>query len=450
MRLNFSRNPGLRDVEAGESSKIEPLTDPLETSGTADDHVDRRDADGYVTYAVLLDAQRRVVGYKMVWCATVGHEREGAGAQFSALVSTVATHLNPKKTGWRLGRLILFFDVTVDALFQSELQSLPPENVVLCMELDDLSDADARPMLVFLRKQGFGFMLCNALALPQDPEVRAIITHFDVGAGDADLVAGIRREAQSGQPAVELVATRTASWKDFDACAARRVNVFVNRLLASPPTKEPGNALQPESLLIVRLMQMIQRNEDVREIEAALKHDAALTYRLLRHINSPAIGVGVEIHSLRHAVSMLGYSPLFRWLLLLLATSNTRVNSPFMMKKAILRGRFVELMGQSMLPASESDNLFVVGMFSLIDQLLGVSIQEVLGKVQLAESIQQAILTREGAYGPFLALAETCELDGSDAARLSEALFMEASQVNAAHMSALVWSQDVGPAETAY
>ncbi|MBS0344422.1 MAG: signal transduction protein, partial [Proteobacteria bacterium] len=80
----------------------------------------------------------------------------------------------------------------------------------------------------------------------------------------------------------------------------------------------------------------------------------------------------------------------------------------------------------------------------------GVPMEQVLGRVQLAESVQQAILTRGGVYGPFLALAESCERDAGDAARLSEDLFMSAGQVNAAQLSALVWSQEVGAAESPY
>jgi len=67
--------------------------------------------------------------------------------------------------------------------------------------------------------------------------------------------------------------------------------------------------------------------------------------------------------------------------------------------------------------------------------------------VALSEAVQQAILAREGVYGPFLALAESCEEDGARAASLAEALFMSADQVNAAHLSALAWAQDLGPAE---
>ncbi len=410
---------------------------------SADELVDHRHASAYMTHALLLDPQQRVMGYRLAWRAVPGHEEVNVALQLKSLVASVANHLNAAKTGWRLGRNVLFFDVTADSLLLSELQSLPPENVVLCMGLDDLTDADTRLTLLFLREQGFGFMLCHAQALPEEPEVRGLITHFDVGTGDPDLVASIRRERALRQRPLHLIATQVATWEGFDACAARSVDVFVDGACARPPVKELARTLQPESLLIVRLMEMIRRDVDVREIEAAFKHDAALTYRLLRNINSPAIGLGVKIHSLRDAVNMFGYSPLFRWLSLLLATSNTNACSPFMMQKAIMRGRFVELMGQGRLRASDSDELFVVGMFSLMDQLLGVSMKEVLARVPLNEPVQQAILTRGGVYGPFLALAETCERDGSHAARLSEALFMNASQVNAAHLSAMVWSQDI-------
>lgn len=453
MVFNFYPRPASKNSIVRDELK-ETSTESLKTKNSADELVDYRDASAYtahyVTHALLLDPQKRLAGYRLAWLAVPGHEEVNVALQMKTLVTSAAKHFNAADSGWSLGRNILFFDVTADSLPLDALQSLPPENVVLCLGLDDLTDAGTLPTLLFLREQGFGFMLCHAQALPKEPEVRGIITHFDVGTGDPDLVASIWREQAPGQAPgqrhLHLIATRMATWEGFDSCAARGVSVFVDGACAHPPVKARVSTLQPESLLIVQLMQMVRRDVDVRKIEALLKYDAVLSYRLLRYINSPAIGLRVEIHSLRHAVAMLGYSPLFRWLSSLLATSNTRACSPFMMQKAIMRGRFVELMGEGMLTASDSDELFVVGMLSLIDQLLGVSMEEALARVPLTEPVQQAILTRGGVYGPFLALAETCERDGSHAARLSEALFMKASQVNAAHLSAMVWSQDMNPA----
>jgi len=387
---------------------------------------------GYLTHALMLDPRRRVVGYRMSWHQPGANRSAGPAEQLKALADCLAEQLNPARKGWRLGRTSLFFDVTADPSLLASLQDLPQENVVLCIGPEDTTN-DALPALQFMREHGFGLMLCRSAEPPPPGPLRELLTHFDVGAGDAELLERLVMEQEAGGSPLRLVVTKPVIEQPRPAASASN-----------------DATLQPESTLILQLMQMLQRNEDVRQIETALKHDAVLTYRLLRYINSPAIGPGVEIQSLRHAVTMLGYSPLFRWLALLLTTSNAASSAPFMTRKAITRGRAVELMGKGMLAPADADNLFVVGMFSLIDQLLGVPMEQVLAKVQLAESVQQAILTRGGVYGPFLALAESCEGDASKAARLSEDLFMSPGQVNAAQLAALVWSQDVGAAEAPY
>lgn len=384
---------------------------------------------GYLAPTMMLDLRRRVVGYRMAWRSQNGQGANRAGS-LRAMSECLAENLNPGGRGWKLGRTPLFFDVTADPSLLSSLQALPQENIVLCVGPEDTGQ-DALPILQFIRDRGFGLMLRGAQEPPPPGVLRELLTHFDVGAGgDAELLDRLAQEQEEGGLPLRLILTDPGA--------------------PAPRAQSADGELQPESMLIVRLMQMLQRNEDVRQIETALKHDAVLTYRILRHINSPAIGPGVEIQSLRHAVTMLGYSHLFRWLALLLATSNSASSSPFMTRKAIMRGRAVELLGKSMLTPTDADNLFVVGMFSLIDQLLGVPMQEVLGRVQLASSVEQAILHRGGVYGPFLALAESCESETGDTARMAEDLFMSPAQVNAAVLSALVWSQEVGAAEAPY
>lgn len=384
---------------------------------------------GYLSPFVMLDLRRRVVGYRMTWRHRDG-QGTGQAASLRAMAECLAEHLSPGGRGWKLGRTPVFLDVTADPSLLACLEALPQENVVLCVAAQDIGE-DSLPALQFMRDHGFGLMLRGAAEPPPPGPMREVFNYFDVGAGqDAALLERLAQDQEEGGSPLRLILTEPGE--------------------PAPRTRTDEGDLQPESMLIVRLMQMLQRNEDVRQIEIALKHDAVLTYRLLRHINSPAIGPGVEIQSLRHAVTMLGYSHLFRWLALLLATSNSAANSPFMTRKAIMRGRAVELLGKSMLTPNDADNLFVVGMFSLIDQLLGVPMQEVLGRVQLAESVQHAILHRGGVYGPFLALAESCERESGDTARLAEDLFMSPGQVNASVLSALIWSQEVGAAEAPY
>ena len=438
--------------------------------------------DGFLTYALQLDAQRHIKGYKFEW-----HEASGdadASEDFRALVRTVASNLNSGKGGWRLGKLVVYLDATVQGLGFEELQALPAKSVVLCLRLDELADKKNWPALEALRERGFGIMLCDVEALPEptpvpvpapakpaapeaakeaeeaepieEPEAPdpfgalALITHLDVREGRKDMVDRARQMRGPGKPAIHPIATRIGSWAEFDACAARRLDAFVRGREAIVAETKPGAALQPESVLIIRVMQMIQRNEDVRAIEAALVNDEALTARLLHHINTLTAGHNVEVHSLHHAVALLGFGPLFRWLSLLLATSTKASSLAYMTKKAIMRGRFVELMGQGALPADESNNLFVAGMFSLIDRVLGVPMEEVLAKVQLPEAVQEAVRTRGGIYGPFVALAESCEIDAADAAALATSMGLSTEKVNASHLAAMAWALDVSPAEVTY
>jgi c-di-GMP-related signal transduction protein len=195
--------------------------------------------------------------------------------------------------------------------------------------------------------------------------------------------------------------------------------------------------------VILQLMDLVTRNADIRDIESVLKRDPAISYKLFRYINSVGFGLGSEIHSIRHAVTMLGYSTLYRWLALLLATASGSDYAAPLMKTAIIRGRFAELLGVTLLPKSEAENLFVAGMFSVLDRLLGQTMEEVLSQIPLSEALCEALLSRTGIYGPFLALAESCEAADGDSAVLADALFLSADQVNRAHLAALAWAQNL-------
>jgi EAL and modified HD-GYP domain-containing signal transduction protein len=140
---------------------------------------------------------------------------------------------------------------------------------------------------------------------------------------------------------------------------------------------------------------------------------------------------------------MLGYAPLYRWLVLLLATASTSGYSPVLMETAVVRARLCELLGQTHLPRGEGEHLFVAGMFSLLDRLLGLPMNEVLDTIQLPEQVVRALLGREGAYGPYLALAEACELNSDLVASLAASLDISPDDVNKAHLSALAWAQNV-------
>lgn len=200
----------------------------------------------------------------------------------------------------------------------------------------------------------------------------------------------------------------------------------------------PPKALTPGHAQIVRLLNLVRNNADIKEIEALLKQDVAISYKLLRYINSAGFGLMCEIQSFRHAVTILGYSNLNKWLSLLLVTATRDPGAQAMMQTSIARGRFMEEIGGSFFDKSEHDNLFITGAFSLLPVLLGTSMQSVLDEMHLPESVTDALLHGEGAYSPFLKLAKASEnFDSTALLKQATELQLTHEKINKALLSAL-------------
>jgi EAL and modified HD-GYP domain-containing signal transduction protein len=341
-----------------------------------------------------------------------------------------------------MGETVLFFPGTPSLLSEEVLRALPPTHTVLTLGPQDLAAPEAAAAAKELRAAGYGISLKDADIVAQDKSLLPLLSRVEICFGSADFPAQAKIYAALKQSSIRMVGRHIESWKDFDSCATLGVDAFVGNLYMTLRPGTQATGLNPVQGMILQLMDMVRKNTDVRKLEEMLKRDAALSYKLLRYINSAGFGLGTEIQSLRHAVTMLGYSPLYRWLSVLLTTASTSMQSPVLMQTAIIRGRFAELLGKGFLPKNEAENLFVAGMFSLLDRLLGLPMDEVLENIPLPEAVSQALLSREGIYGPFLSLAEACELGNNDAiGALADSLFISAAQVNEAHMAALAWAQ---------
>jgi EAL and modified HD-GYP domain-containing signal transduction protein len=388
----------------------------------------------------LLNAAQQIVGYELRWHGNKHGDGMASDEDLLELATFAAEQLNDEDSGWLLSDSVLFLEATPALITSSVVQALSPKHVVFRLTATDLADADTYQTVAELRQQGYGISLCNAEAVAPDSPLQTIVSYVE---GTLSCDGALASAASVDGTSPVKVARHIADWSEHDACVAAGLHTFIGNLYLTPRPSMEKQGLNSAQSIIVQLMQMVRKNADIRELENVLKRDATLSYKLFRYINSVGFGLGAEIHSLRHAVTMLGYSPLYRWLSLLLATASTNSHSAILMQTAIVRGRFAELAGNGILPKQEAENLFVVGMFSLLDRLLGIPMEEVLEKIQLSESVAQALLTREGMYGPLLALAEACEPDNGDLGAVADSLFLSARQVNEAHLAALAWAQSI-------
>lgn len=388
----------------------------------------------------LLDPKQRVVGYEIRWQeagSPVTH------ADLEALVGFVASQVNDEDQGWLLRDKILFLEAVPAMLSTDALYNMPPEHTVLSIKTSELANPDTLAAVQALRAGGVGILLREADLARIGSRLGSICSYVEVKFAGADVAAQARVYAGLKQSTVKMVGRPVASWADFDACSALGIEAFVGKLHLTPRPGPEVKGMNPAQTLIMQLMQMVKQEADIAQLEGVLKRDATLSYKLLRFINSAGFGAGREVTSLRQALALLGYQPLYRWLTLLLATASTSGYSPVLLETAVVRGRLAELLGAATLGKADAENVFVAGMFSLLDRLLGIPMAEVLESIQLSDDVVEALLNRGGKYGPYLALAEACELNSQLVASLAASLNLSPLDVNKAHLSALAWAQSV-------
>jgi EAL and modified HD-GYP domain-containing signal transduction protein len=208
--------------------------------------------------------------------------------------------------------------------------------------------------------------------------------------------------------------------------------------------RKPSDKLNPSHAQIVRVLNLVRRNAEVKDIEVALKQDVTLSYKLLRYINSAGFGLSCEIESFRHAVAILGFNKLNKWLSLLLVTASKDPAAPALMQTSVARGRFMEVLGKDYFDKAVLDNLFITGAFSLLGVLLGTRLEAVLQEMHLPEPVADALLRQEGAYAALLDLALACESENSDVvAQKAAALGVSIPKLNHAQIEALAFADSL-------
>jgi len=200
----------------------------------------------------------------------------------------------------------------------------------------------------------------------------------------------------------------------------------------------PGNQLN-----YVRMLQAVSREElDTREIEQLIKSEASLCYRLLRYMNSAAFGFVNEIHSVRHALSLLGEREVRRWVRLVATLAAGQKKSTELVLSALVRGRFCELLSPKV-QHGDSD-LFLLGLFSLMDTLLETSMKVLLASVPVDQEIKSALLDGTGRLAAIYNLMLARESgEWKNNTEFARQLHLNESEVAEAYWQAMQWARQV-------
>ena len=167
--------------------------------------------------------------------------------------------------------------------------------------------------------------------------------------------------------------------------------------------------VQPSHRAIVQMLREIDKDVALDLLEHTLAEEPLLAYRFLRYTNSAAVGLRKEVESLRHGLMLLGLSRFKQWLMEQMPLATNEPDMEPVRTGIVMRAHLME----HLLDAGDEDTLrrevFLTGMLSQIDGLLGEPLRDALHRLPLSERVNGAILGRSGPYAPFLELASALE-----------------------------------------
>lgn len=287
------------------------------------------------------------------------------------------------------------------------------------------------------------FLLSDAEVAAQAQARGALIKGRTDATGFKQLVLDLQELGAGPLPAGKSVLVAGARNADefkqsFDAGAAGVLGWTVHGEFEAPAAPAARNDAQADLQVIVELMSRVDQGEDVERLEQTLKRDPSLAFKLLRYMNSAAFGLSVEVSSFRHAIMLLGYARLRRWLALLLATASKDHAMRPVMFGALRRGLIMEELSKSMDDSEVRDEMFICGLFSLLDHMLKQPFEKLLQSIPVPERVRQALVDKTGPYKGYLDLVQAIENESVFDVRASlDSLMLGADEVNHAVLRAL-------------
>lgn len=267
----------------------------------------------------------------------------------------------------------------------------------------------------------------------------------DVAALDPATLLERQRQLVRRHPQARLIARNVDTLETLEACRSLAFTLFQGSCVTHRRAwREPR--LDSNRMVVAQLIaQLRQDPEDLSQVALLARLDPVLAFRLLRYVNSAAMGLRHKIASLEHAMTYIGREGLYRWLtLLLFYAGKAQPMDEALRETALARARLTELLAQTRLPRNQSEMAFITGLLSLTDMLFQMPLPDVVSQLGLPEAVIDALLKREGLYGDLLALAIACEEGDQDSiATLADRLGLTPALVSARHLEALVWAVDL-------
>jgi len=391
----------------------------------------------FVARQPIFDRAQNVFGYELLF-------RNGVEDYFSADPELAARSTLDSSLLFGINTLCdnrrAFVNCTREVLFKDLITLLPPNQTVA--EILETVEPEDRVIAACKRLKSFGYLIALDDFAPNDARTPlcefADIIKVDVRATRLEERSDMVRRFAS--PKRKMLAEKLETPHEFHQARDMGFTYFQGYFFRKPEIVV-GREVPASRLHYLRLLEMVSHSElDMRELEGMLKQEASLSYRLLRYLNSPLFGFGLEIKSIRHAMAVLGEREMRRWIRLVVTVGAAEQKCNELVLMGLTRARFCEQLPDRL---HSSADLFLMGLLSIMDAILEVSMDALLEQLPVDRETKATLLGQSSSIRPLYQLMLAQESgEWAQSSALAKQLGLPDEEVVSTWWQALRWAQE--------
>ena len=397
--------------------------------------------EAFIGRQAILDQQKKVYAYEILFRSGL---KNAFDPNLDGNIATQSVMVNAM-LDFGMNKLVsdkrAFINFTEQNLLTRAPKLLPSENVVVEILETVQPTPEILQVVQELKEAGYKIALDDFVLLPG---YEPLIEMADIIKVDFRITTDPeeRKSMREILPKhVRLLAEKIETEEEFQQALEYGYVLFQGYFFCKPAVLHQKR-LTSNALSKIRLLREVNRqNVDFSAITGVISSDTNLVHKLLTYINSAGIGLTNHVSNLKQATVLLGTSGVLRWVTLVSLQTFSEDKPPELFTLSLLRAKFCELLAQSLKrPGLTPDTGFLLGMFSLLDVLLSLPMEDVLKEVALADDINAALLGEDNDLRRLLDLVIAYEKGDWDAViTCSDRLNLPADQLKPTYDNVLEW-----------
>ncbi len=331
-----------------------------------------------------------------------------------------------------------FINLTREFLLGEIPFPLPPGKVVLEVLEDVAVDSELVASLKDFKNKGYKIALDDFILSDKNS---VLVPFADII--KVDLMALTQKELIEQvkllkQYNVKLLAEKVETKQEYELCKQLGFEYFQGYYFCKPDIVA-GKQLPPNRLALLEMISTLQNSDcSFEELEVIISKDVAISYKLLRIINSSFYSLAKPVASIQKALVVLGLQALRNWVTVI-GLSQIDDKPKELINSSLVRAKMCELLAVEL--AYDKSSAFTVGLFSMLDVLMDQPLQDLLDKLPLANEVSEALIGYNGNLGKLLAMVVTYENNNWE--ELEKIASVPVSTLRQAYLNSIEWSSEI-------